>query len=163
MEIEYVKKGDVAEKNFVEMWVKKQPQAIIRTTTEDENIVKHWDFVVNGVSVDVKSIRTYQRYNDDGTKGTNYTTVEYLNKQGNIGSLFGACDWFAFQSGTSANYCYLLVKRAEVQQFCANNVRMETRTNMMRNYLYSSMGKDLIAVLDMDCLKEHCSSAFILK
>jgi hypothetical protein len=158
MEQKNILTGTAAEIKFIKIIKRIRPTAIITKASIDQDMYEHWDYEINAIKVDVKSIRTCQV---DG--GTNLTVVEYVNKNNDAGSLYGKADYIAFESGTTTNSVFLLVDRKELIKHCKNNIKMITVDSIFNalNKLYCSNGNDLIAVVNMDILKDLNNSKII--
>ena len=151
---EHIKQGSKAEYQFIKLIKEIKPLAIIVTASTEQNIHQHIDFIINDCTIDVKSIKNCI------PQTTNYTIVEFLNVNMDLGWLYSKeLQYIAFQSGTSSNYRWLLVKRTELLDYCKHNIIMQTVPNIADavNKLYSR-GNDLISVVDMDYLRYLPSS-----
>jgi hypothetical protein len=142
-----IRKGTQAEVDFIYRVKKIRPNADIIKATMEENISGHWDYSINGCTIDIKCVKNCRQ------QSNNYTIVEYMNDQGNKGWLYGDADYIAFQSGDTDASVFLLVNRMELVRYCKKNVVMQTVPTLQeaRNKLFSR-GNDLMTVVDMNYL-----------
>lgn len=91
---EQVKQGREAEEKFITLF------PLIRKANKKEDILEHWDVMVqlddNVVKVDVKGIKNDDRF--DPYPNENINWVEIQNADGNTGWLYGESDLIAFET-----------------------------------------------------------------
>ena len=124
-----------------------------RVANRKENVVDHFDFVIQGGSkVDVKAMKSARR---GGPVDPNIVYVELKNVSGGNGWLYGKADYIAFEQPTG----FLFIDRRELASFV--NMR---RPYMRRaeysgvyNTLYSRKGRnDEVAIFHMhDIMSIH--------
>lgn len=157
--------GEIAEKNFFVI-CSKYPYIKLRNATKYEEIVYHYDYVLqikledkfNYYRIEVKSMKSKKR----GKKqDPNIIFLEYKNIVGGIGWLYGNADYIAFEQ----NEFFILFPRKDLLNFA------ETKLNKIRkvkdsgiiNTLYSRKNrKDLIGCFSLAEIKEKCNKFYIL-
>jgi len=152
-----IKKGTIAELDFINRVKKIRPAAIIIKALKMQDILEHWDYSINEVKIDIKCIK------DCRQSTNNFTIIEYMNDQHNAGWLHGDADYIAFQSGDTDASVFLIVNRMELVRYCRGNVKMQTVQTLQEahNKLFSR-GNDLMTIVDMNYL-QNLPKSYILK
>lgn len=112
-------KGDDAEHYFTGLTKAIKPQAVIIIANNDQNIYKHWDYNINNKKIDVKAEKC--------THGNNKTIIEFTNRNGQDGWIYGQAEYIAFLSG----YSFIIAKREEIIEFCNKVVQLKRVDNVM--------------------------------
>jgi len=91
---EQIKQGREAEEKFLKLF------PLIRKANKKEDIIEHWDVMVeldgNSVKVDVKGIKNNDRF--DICPNENINWIEIQNSDGKTGWLYGKSDLIAFET-----------------------------------------------------------------
>ena len=140
-------KGRLTEKLFAE--TVKKFGFYTKESTLDEDRHGHFDLIISThIKVDVKRIKC----NDE-----NHAYVELKNVQGNLGSLYGDADYFAFET---KDY-FIMVDKVKLQEFIAEKCKAKERCTRPEIYkLYNRADKPLertvlIPTLDLCYISDH--------
>jgi len=91
---DYKADGDRAEQEFVNAKLLEKPHTVVKKSSEENDMFKHWDYSFDGITYDIKASRTVGSLN---AKGDYYTYLELVNRLGEAGSLYGEAMMFAFE------------------------------------------------------------------
>lgn len=140
-------KGRLTEQLFADTIKKLGYYSKESTLNEDRH--GHFDLIISTHSkVDIKSIKV----NDE-----NHHYVELKNVQGNLGSLYGDTDYFAFET---KDY-FIYVDKIKLQEFIADKCKAKERCTRPEIYkLYNRADKPLertvlIPTLDLCYIADH--------
>ena len=157
--------GKEAEKKFF-IFCSKYPNIKIRFATKYEEVIYHYDYVlqfnVNNIKsyfrVEVKSMKSKKR----GEKqDPDIIFLEYKNIKGGLGWLYGKADYIAFEQKSY----FILFPRIELIEFAENKMRnieiSEHSGNI--NTLYSRKNRnDLIGCFLLEEIRSKCNNFYIL-
>jgi hypothetical protein len=138
--------GTAAEQRFFDICKKRK--YVIRPATQKENIVSHFDFIVQGKRVEVKSMKAPRR---GQAPDPNIIYLELRNVEGGDGWLYGRADFIAFEQERG----FLIVSRKELVQLVD---RMQSRCRSARTSglfytMYSRANRrDLVMILPLSAL-----------
>ena len=122
---DYTQDGMRAEQEFCDAVLKINPDAVIKHSTEKQDMFEHWDFDIDGVTFDVKARRNMGMLNSVKTGGDRYTVLELKNRNGDKGWLFGDADYICFELVTDILNVFLIVPRLELVKYHYANTKDE--------------------------------------
>lgn len=126
----FLSEGKKKENNFLEDYKMVHNNVTSKFSTEDEDINKHFDLIINDKKYDIKGVKKITR--TDFMANENYHWVELKNVHGKLGWLYGEADYFAFE----LNEYWVIVDKTKLQKFIANKVNKNVIATEQDEALY---------------------------
>jgi hypothetical protein len=131
----------------------------VQIATPEQNKLEKWDIELNWQKIDVKAALKVNR--SDFNANYEYRWIELKGITGELGSLYGLADWFAFE-GLEA---WIMVRKTKLQAFIAEKCKSKERCTTPELYkLYTREGrKDVIVLVEMSELVKLSEWKFLKK
>ena len=122
----------------------------IYEANKEQDIFEHWDIKLE-TKFDVKAVKKIQ--SNDGKTNDNYHWVEFINVNGELGWLYGASDYIAFE----LDEYWLIVDRKILRLFIEQKCLSKEKCKTPELYKIYSRGKDkmtLVRTIDLIYISE---------
>lgn len=122
-------KRDTTETLFIASYIStKEGYATLETATAHQDMYKHWDVKINGITFDVKKARKISR--SDSDVQYDYTWVELRNVRGMGGWIVGEAEYIVFEQLDH----FLVVDRIQLFELITKNLLPEVGKGPYERY-----------------------------
>jgi len=126
---EFLKKGKVKEADLIQLLESKG--AKVDEASPSEDMKEHWDIkIISELKIDVKGLKKSKRADQEPNENIHW--LEFLNVNGEKGSLYGEADIIAFET---IDY-WALVERERLVRFAEEKCKDKIKTDNPADALY---------------------------